>query len=101
MGKMEEMSRLPYWGRPERSLVADYHLLAARIHWRHGSPAQSVQAVARAVISRPIILARPLKRLLHRLRIGARLGRSCAWGSRRARLASVQVRRRRRPVEES
>lgn len=70
--KMRELSSLPYWKRAERSLVADYHLLAARIHWRQRRAAKSLSSAMHAVISRPIILARPLKSLLHGIGAGAR-----------------------------
>jgi hypothetical protein len=52
----------------ERWLVADLRLLAARLAWGQGRYTWSLLAAAHALVTRPVILARPLKPLLRRRR---------------------------------
>jgi hypothetical protein len=61
------------WHSPEiqntsRHLVADIHLLAAQLYWRQHAYKRSVMSAVTAVVSRPVILGRPLKSLFRQLR---------------------------------
>jgi len=53
----------------ERWQIADLHLAVARLHWGQGSYRKGIWAALRAVLTRPAILARPLKPVLLRLRL--------------------------------
>ena len=53
----------------ERWLIADLRILAARLYWKQGKLARSCLFAARAFITRPIIVGRPAKHLLERLRV--------------------------------
>jgi hypothetical protein len=44
--------------------LADLHLCAAQVYWRKEAFARSIISTVRAVLTRPIILARPLKPLI-------------------------------------
>ncbi len=48
----------------EKWVVADIRLAAARLYWRQGKFFQSLVYAFQAVLTRPLILARPLKRLM-------------------------------------
>jgi glycosyltransferase involved in cell wall biosynthesis len=56
-----EMSRLCKWQQAEKRIVADLRILAARLHWIQKDFLRSIFTACRAVFTRPIILARPLK----------------------------------------
>jgi cellulose synthase/poly-beta-1,6-N-acetylglucosamine synthase-like glycosyltransferase len=61
-----EMSRASVWKYAARRVISDLHLLAAGLYWRQGRIARSALAAAQAVLKRPVILARPVKRLIQR-----------------------------------
>lgn len=56
---IKDFDRADVWVR------ADLFLCAARVHWRQRHVGKSLVNVCRAVSRRPLILGRPLKRLLH------------------------------------
>jgi hypothetical protein len=64
---MRELLNSPAWARANRALVADSHLLKARLHWREGRFARSAFSALHAVITRPIVLGRPLKPMMRQL----------------------------------
>jgi hypothetical protein len=51
----------------ERSVLANAWLTAACIHYRQGRPGRAMVSVGRAVLARPIVAGRPVKRVLTRL----------------------------------
>lgn len=51
----------------ERWRVADLRFTVARLQWKQGRPLSSGLSAARAVLTRPVMLGRPLKPLLHRI----------------------------------
>ena len=51
----------------ERSVLANAWLTAAAIHYRQGRPGRALVSVGRAVLARPIVAGRPVKRALTRL----------------------------------
>jgi hypothetical protein len=51
----------------ERWQIADLHLTAAWLYWRHKRFAKSFLAAGHAVVTRPIVIGRPLKALVRRL----------------------------------
>ena len=51
----------------ERWRVAEFYLTIARLYWQNKNYVKSFAAGAHAVLTRPIMLGRPLKPLLHRL----------------------------------
>ena len=63
------MLRSPEWEGAELSLRADFRLLSARIHWRKRRFLRSIAGAIHALVMRPVILGRPLKPLLRRLRL--------------------------------
>jgi hypothetical protein len=67
-----EMQSSSDWPRAERSIRADLFLLATRLHRKQGQHAKSILGAGRAAVTRPIILARPLKQLLRRFRFEPR-----------------------------
>jgi hypothetical protein len=58
--------QLPASGLAERSVLADAWLAAASIHYRHGRSAKALISAGRAVMLRPIVVGRPVKRMLTR-----------------------------------
>lgn len=62
-----EMSRACSWRYAERPVRADLRLLSARIYWREQSYLRSIATAIYALVTRPVILGRPLKPLLRRL----------------------------------
>jgi glycosyl transferase family 2 len=69
------MLRSPEWEGAELSLRADFRLLSARIHWREQRFLRSITDAIHALVMRPVILGRPVKALLQRLRLAGR----AAW----------------------
>ncbi|MFY9730881.1 MAG: glycosyltransferase family A protein [Candidatus Acidiferrales bacterium] len=51
----------------EKRPIADLWLAAASLHWRQKKLFNSLLALARAVIARPVVVGRPLKELIRRL----------------------------------
>jgi Glycosyl transferase family 2 len=66
---MTKMASCGDWRYLESNLIADHWLLAARVFWRERRVNKSFLAASRALLSRPIILGRPLKQLLRWLRL--------------------------------
>jgi glycosyltransferase involved in cell wall biosynthesis len=66
---LNEMLMSSEWKNAESSVVADSRLLAARLYWRKRRFAKSILSAGHAVITRPIMLARPLKPFLSRVRL--------------------------------
>jgi hypothetical protein len=56
------------WKHANNRAIADIRLLAARAYWRQKSFGSSLLSASRAVITRPIVFARPLRALGRRLR---------------------------------
>jgi hypothetical protein len=54
-------------GYVERWRVADLRLTVARLQWKQGRPLRSGLSAAHAVLTRPIMLGRPLKLFLRRI----------------------------------
>lgn len=54
-------------GYLERWRLADLRLTVARLQWKQGRPLRSGLSAAHAVLTRPIMLGRPLKPLLRRI----------------------------------
>jgi hypothetical protein len=50
----------------ERWLIADLQLLVAQLYWKQGKFIRSALAASRAVVTRPLILGRPLRLVLER-----------------------------------
>lgn len=50
-----------------RSVVADAWLTAAGFHYRLGHPVKALSSVGRAILARPVVAGRPVKRALTRL----------------------------------
>lgn len=48
----------------------DVGLIEARLFWRQRSFARSISTAARAILTRPIVLGRPVRRLIHRVMSG-------------------------------
>jgi hypothetical protein len=55
------------WAHVERWRIADLHLVRARLLWRKGRLMRGGLAVAQAVITRPLVVGRPLRPLMRRL----------------------------------
>jgi hypothetical protein len=64
---VEGLLRLSGAERPPRSILADAWLKAAGIHYRQGSLGRALVSAGRAVVVRPIIAGRPVKRVCTRL----------------------------------
>ena len=64
---IEELSHLSGFGYFERSELANAWLTAASIHYRQGRPARALVSVGRAIVVRPMIAGRPIKRASTRL----------------------------------
>jgi hypothetical protein len=52
----------------ERWVVADWHLVAAQMHWNGHRRVKALGYLIRALITRPVIVGRPFKRYMNRLR---------------------------------
>lgn len=63
---LEALDQLPFSELPHADawVVADLRLQAARVHWRQRRWRRSLLGVGEAIVTRPVVLARPLKRLL-------------------------------------
>ena len=64
---IDELLRLAGSTGVDRSVLANTWLKAAGIHYRQGRPGKALAAAGRAVLVRPIIAGRPVKRGLTRL----------------------------------
>jgi len=66
LGAAEEFLK-SRWALVERWQISDLQLTAARLYWRDGQRWNSVLALACAIMTRPVTLARPFKPLLRSL----------------------------------
>jgi len=57
------------WKYADRRVVADLRLLVARAHWRQKKWLRSFLTAGHAVMTRPVVIGRPLRPLLRRLRV--------------------------------
>jgi hypothetical protein len=57
------------WKYADRRVVADLRLLVARAHWRQKKWLRSFLTAGHAVMTRPVVIGRPLRPLLRRLRL--------------------------------
>ncbi len=64
VGELIDLSRS---GPVDRIVLSNAMLSAARSHYRRGRPVQALAYVGRAVVTRPLIAGRPLKRALNSL----------------------------------
>jgi hypothetical protein len=64
---VEELTNVLRSGPVHRSAVANAMLRAAHIHYRQGRLLQALLFVTRAVMTRPLVVGRPLKRALNSL----------------------------------
>jgi len=64
---IEALLRLPDSENFDRSTLANAWLEAAGIHYRQGRPGKALAAAGRAVLVRPIVAGRPVKRAFMRL----------------------------------
>lgn len=64
-----EILQSPDLEHAERRPIADLWLATAWLHWRQKGFLNSLLALARAVITRPVVVGRPLKQLLERLEL--------------------------------
>lgn len=78
MELMSELSTQPYWERMERSIRTDFHIMATRLHWRQRELVQCLLSATRALVTRPIIVARPLKIVFRRIGLNPRIDVLCA-----------------------
>lgn len=66
---LAEISCDSVWKQADRRVTADLRLLAARLYWHRGRIYKSIVTAAQAVWARPVVLARPIKPLIRRLRL--------------------------------
>ncbi len=59
---VDEFIELSKSGPIEKISLSEKMLLSARIHYRQARPGRALVYLARAVVTRPIIVGRPLKR---------------------------------------
>jgi len=64
---IDELLKLSDSGHVERSVLANAWLTAAAIHYRRGRRAKALVLIGRAVLVRPIVAGRPVKRAFTRL----------------------------------
>ncbi len=65
---LDQLRRSSEWQRAGNSCAADVRLLAGRLYWRQRRPVKSMICLGHAAMTRPIMLLRPLKPWLTRLR---------------------------------
>lgn len=65
---IEETLRSSEFRYAETWAVADLRFFAGKVYWQEGKRCRSILSVARALVARPVVLARPLKPLLSWLR---------------------------------
>jgi glycosyltransferase involved in cell wall biosynthesis len=61
-----EMLNSSDWKHIERRTLADMHLEVADLYWKNQRYWKGIMALGRAVVTRPRVAGRPLRRLLHR-----------------------------------
>jgi glycosyltransferase involved in cell wall biosynthesis len=64
---IESFLQSPEAAALERSALAEIWLKAATIHYRQGRPGKAFSSVGRALLARPVVAGRPVKRALTRL----------------------------------
>ena len=67
-GLLDEMLHFFDWRLVGKHIVSDFRLLRARIYWSQRRFGRSILTVSHAVLARPVILGRPLKPLMNRIR---------------------------------
>jgi len=70
---LNEMLQSCDWKQAEKWIIADLRLLAAKLYWRQGRFVRSIVIAGHAIITRPLILGRPIKSLHRWVKYG-RLG---------------------------
>jgi hypothetical protein len=66
LSRVEQLLDITRPGPNCRSAVSNAYLRAARIHYRHGRHFQALAFLGRSVLMRPVVVGRPLKRLVQR-----------------------------------
>lgn len=56
------------WKQASKQIIADIYIASAKLQWKKGNIFEAIISITSAVITRPIIMGRPLKLLLHWLR---------------------------------
>jgi Glycosyl transferase family 2 len=69
LNMLEQMNSSCDLNHAKNKVVADLRLMAARASWHQGRYMRSALSAGQALLARPIILGRPLRPLLRRLRI--------------------------------
>ena len=64
MGTFTEALHSSDWKYANARVIADLHLLGARLFWRQNRFGQSIVSAVRAFVARPLVLGRPLRGLL-------------------------------------
>jgi hypothetical protein len=64
---VDELIDLSRSGPVSKSTLSNAMLLAARSHFRRGRPTRALLALGRAVLTRPLVVGRPLKRAVNSL----------------------------------
>jgi hypothetical protein len=59
-----EMFQLCEGESAERRYISDVHVISAKTNWEQGRILSSILSAGRAVLARPRVVGRPLKRLL-------------------------------------
>lgn len=72
---LDEVFQLSNSGVVERSILCDAWLAAAGIHYRQGRPAKALVCASRALLLRPIVAGRPVKRVFTRLATAIKVDR--------------------------
>lgn len=67
---IEELLKLPRTGSSSSAIFCNACLTAARIKYRRGAYLSAMGSLIRAIAIRPIVMARPIKRLLSRAPVG-------------------------------
>ena len=63
----DELTVLSKAGPVDRIPLSNARIYAARAHYRRGRPIRAVASMARAILARPVIAGRPVKRAVHSL----------------------------------
>ncbi|UOA10200.1 glycosyltransferase [Methylobacter sp. S3L5C] len=62
---LTEMLQTCDWKQAEKRVITDLRILAAQLHWKQRRFVKSILIAVHAAITRPIILGRPFRSLLH------------------------------------
>lgn len=69
MNLVIEMLRSSDWKYGERRVIANMRLEAAQVYWKNNRFLKSIFSAGHAVMTRPMLVGRPVKRLLERLEL--------------------------------